>query len=85
MTIPEIQHRLQALNGASPAPAKVKRPSAAPALKTNGHTVLNPDELLAISAARIVAAFDLGAKGVTPEALVAGVRKFEQPYVGVVQ
>lgn len=83
MHIDQIVSALQALNASTPSPTKAKR--AAPALKANGHTVLSPDEQLAINAARIVAAFDLGSKGVTVDSLVAGVKNFEKPYCGVVQ
>ncbi len=85
MHINDIQKRLNKLNAAAPAVKKIKKVAAAPAVKTNGHTVLTADEQLAFAAGRIIAALNLAAKGVTVEALVAGVKKFETPYTGVKQ
>jgi DUF1009 family protein len=84
MGIDQIIQNLQNLNAATAAPAKHKK-KVAPALKINGQTTFSADEQLAMAAARILAAFDLGSKGVTVESLVAGVKNYEGPYEGVVQ
>ena len=87
MHVDGILVSLQQLNSARVITAKPKRKLAvAPPLpRPNGHVVLDPEETLRIHAARIVAAFGLDEKGVTVDAVVAGVRNFEQPYVGVTQ
>jgi hypothetical protein len=81
MTIEEIADRLNALNAATPAAKKVKKPVE----KTNGHTVLTADEQLRITVQRIVAALDLASQGVTADVLVEKIREYETPYEGTVQ
>lgn len=85
MTIKEIQEAVAKLNTGAPAPKAKQPPAAVPANKANGNTMLDQDELLAITAARIIAAFALGAHGVTVESMVAGVKSYEKPFEGVVQ
>lgn len=89
MKITDIQKKLAGLSDSAPAPKSKPKKAPAPVVvaapKTNGHTHLTPEESLAMHAARIVAAFNLEAKGVTVETLVAGVKQFEAPYQGIVQ
>lgn len=85
MRIEDIIVKLQALNGTTPAPKKSakKKPSVAIAApKANTHTPLNPDEILSMSVARIVAAFELEEQGVTVESMIAGVKAHEGTYAG---
>jgi hypothetical protein len=46
---------------------------------------LSPEEALRMASARIIAAFNLSDNGVTVDALIAGVEKFEAPWDGAVQ
>jgi hypothetical protein len=85
MHIDRIMNALAAYN----TPAKPAKPKPAPpvvaAPKPNGHTVLNSDELLAITVGRIVAALNLEAQGVTSEVMIQRVKDYEKPFEGLVQ
>jgi hypothetical protein len=93
MKLDQIILNLAALNGSEPAPKKKapakKQPAVvAPAVTAKDRIVeafSAHDELLEVTAARIVAAFHLDQKGITAAALVAGVHEHEKPYTGVVQ
>lgn len=79
MTINEIACRVQALNNSAP-PLTKKRPAPKPA------ALPNTDEVLAMTAARIVAALHLEDRGVTVPLLVAQVKTFEEEqYKGPIQ
>lgn len=80
MTIEQIQSGLALMNN-GPAPKKPakKKPAVVP-------VAINPDDMLAINAARIVAAFDMTNRaGATAATLVAGVKQYEASCAGMVQ
>ena len=84
MDIKDIQQSLAKVNKAAGPEPKVKRIASAEP-KVNGGTHFTGDELLSLTASRIVAAFNMEQKGITAEALVAGVQEFEKPFEGRVQ
>ena len=81
MKTQEIIERLNALE-ADPAPVKKKSTA-----KNSAPAPPATDDLLTLTAARIVAALNLEQQGVTAELLVAQVKQFEfdKPYEGLVQ
>lgn len=80
MLVIEIQAAVSKLNAATPATSKkaaTKKPAPVAKAIAAPKAQFDPDEHLRFEAERIVTAFGMAAQGVTVEAIIAGVHKYE--------